>query len=344
MNATFRWIVGGKDAMNNAEKKGGDLTAHLHELIQAYDEVQRTEEEKQVCNLITKYSLPREAVPTSWLNSVAVWEALLPHMGMTAMIRNLGKMTSVGLVKPLSEAAKLIVASLTDQEKIRKGRVHPMQFLLASGIYGQGHGDKGSLTWKPDQMVVAGLDEGFNLAFANVEPTGKNMLLALDVSPSMGGGLIAGAPGITPRRAAAAMAMITMRAEKNCHLVGFNDRLFTLDLSPKDSLATIERKLTNLNWGGTDCAKPMLYATQEKLDVDVFHIYTDNDTNSGRVHPFKALKDYRAQSGKEAKLCVVAMTATEFTVADPSDGGMLDVVGMDTHAPMLMADFARGNL
>ncbi len=344
MNATFRWIVGGKDAMNNAEKKGGDLSAHLNELIQAFDEVQRTEDEKQVCNLIEKYKLPREAVPTSWLNSVAVWDALLPHMGMTAMIRNLGKMTSVGLVKPLGEAAKVIVAAMTNQEKIRKARVHPMQFLLASGIYGQGHGEKGKLTWNPDQMVVAALDEGFNLAFANVEPTGKNMLLALDVSPSMGGGVIAGAPGITPRRASAAMAMITMRAEKNCHLVGFNDTLFTLNLSPKDSLATIQQKLTNLEWGGTDCSQPMLYAAKEKLDVDVFHIYTDNDTNGHRVHPFKALRDYRAQSGRDAKLCVVGMTATDFSIADSSDPGMLDVVGMDAHAPMLMASFARGEL
>ena len=27
-----------------------------------------------------------------------VWEALLPHMGLTAMLRNLGKMTEVGLL------------------------------------------------------------------------------------------------------------------------------------------------------------------------------------------------------------------------------------------------------
>jgi 60 kDa SS-A/Ro ribonucleoprotein len=39
---------------------------------------------------------------------------------------------------------------------------------------------------------------------------------------------------------------------------------------------------------------------------------------------------------------VVGMTATEFTIADPSDAGMLDVVGFDAAAPAVMADFSRG--
>jgi 60 kDa SS-A/Ro ribonucleoprotein len=35
------------------------------------------------------------------------------------------------------------------------------------------------------------------------------------------------------------------------------------------------------------------------------------------------------------------MTATGFTIADPNDGGMLDVVGFDSATPNLIADFAR---
>jgi len=33
-----------------------------------------------------------------------------------------------------------------------------------------------------------------------------------------------------------------------------------------------------------------------------------------------------------------------FTIADPNDPGMLDVVGFDTAAPQLIADFAAGRL
>jgi 60 kDa SS-A/Ro ribonucleoprotein len=56
--------------------------------------------------LINAFDLPREAIPTQWLNEVVVWEALLERMPMTAMIRNLGKMTSLGLLAPFSDAKR----------------------------------------------------------------------------------------------------------------------------------------------------------------------------------------------------------------------------------------------
>ena len=37
--------------------------------------------------------------------------------------------------------------------------------------------------------------------------------------------------------------------------------------------------------GGTDCAQPMLYAKNKKLDVDVFIVYTDNETWAGEQYP-----------------------------------------------------------
>ncbi len=41
-----------------------------------------------------------------------------------------------------------------------------------------------------------------------------------------------------------------------------------------------------------------------------------------------------------AKLVVVGMTATNFSIADPADAGMLDVAGFDAAVPSLLADFA----
>jgi 60 kDa SS-A/Ro ribonucleoprotein len=36
------------------------------------------------------------------------------------------------------------------------------------------------------------------------------------------------------------------------------------------------------------------------------------------------------------------MVSNGFTIADPNDGGMLDVVGFDATVPQIMADFLRG--
>ena len=58
----------------------------------------------------------------------------------------------------------------------------------------------------------------------------------------------------------------------------------------------------------------------------------------------QALRDYRHASGIEARLVVVGMVSNGFSIADPADPGMLDVVGFDTATPQLIADFARGTL
>src|SRR5437868_15263950 len=52
----------------------------------------------ELCALVTQYDLPHECVPTEMKQHPEVWEALLPHMGLTAVLRNLGKMTEVGLL------------------------------------------------------------------------------------------------------------------------------------------------------------------------------------------------------------------------------------------------------
>jgi 60 kDa SS-A/Ro ribonucleoprotein len=88
----------------------------------------------------------------------------------------------------------------------------------------------------------------------------------------------------------------------------------------------------------------MLYALDRRLKVDTFIIYTDSETWSGEIHPAQALRRYREKTGITAKLIVVGMVSNGFSIADPTDAGMLDVVGFDTAAPAFMADFAADRL
>jgi 60 kDa SS-A/Ro ribonucleoprotein len=111
-----------------------------------------------------------------------------------------------------------------------------------------------------------------------------------------------------------------------------------------EKLESVVARADALPFAGTDCALPMLYALERRLEIDTFIVYTDNETWFGQVHPDEALRAYRVKSGIPAKLIVVGMTATGFTVADPNDAGMLDVVGFDTATPNLIADFSRGEL
>jgi 60 kDa SS-A/Ro ribonucleoprotein len=80
--------------------------------------------------------------------------------------------------------------------------------------------------------VRSALESAFYTAFGNVEPTGKRILIALDVSASMTWMQTDNSDGITPRIGSAAMAMVTLAAEeeKNVDVVGFSSSLMELDI------------------------------------------------------------------------------------------------------------------
>jgi len=78
--------------------------------------------------------------------------------------------------------------------------------------------------------------------------------------------------------------------------------------------------------------------------TDVFVVITDNETWAGNIKPHQALAKYREATGIPAKLIVMGVTATPFTIADPNDAGMLDIAGFDSAVPALVADFIREGL
>jgi 60 kDa SS-A/Ro ribonucleoprotein len=346
----FEWIVRGKN------------TDGLPRVVEGFVRAQAAGTPRETAELVREFGLPREAVQTEHLASGEVWEALLEDMPMTAAIRNLATMTRVGVLSPGSEGTAKVVAQLGDGERIRRARVHPIALLAALRTYAAGRGARGRHEWSPVSEVVDALDAAFYAAFGNVESSGKRILLALDVSGSMTFGCVAGVPAMTPRDASAALALVTAATEPRCEIVGFfagkrgwvggkqrqwydgQDGITPLSISPRQRLDDAVKAVSDLPFGGTDCALPMLYAQAREREVDAFVILTDSETWAGDVHPAQALQDYRRASGIDARLVVVGMVSNGFSIADPTDPGMLDVVGFDTATPQLISDFARGAL
>lgn len=355
-SAIFNWVTRREEAAVWAQALSAPEDK-AKAFIWAFERVQKAENLSTVLALIAEYDLPREALPTRWLNEAAVWEALLVKMPVTAMIRNLGNMTKCGLIAPGSDAENVVVERLNDVERLRKARVHPISVLSALRVYALGYPLRGQanrrgyrgrqstkVVWDPSNRVMDALDKGFDLAFQSIEPTNKRIMLALDVSGSMGWGTVAGVAGLTPREGSAAMAMVTARTERNYSVVSFQDKIVPLNISARMRLDKVVQATSNLPFGATDCAQPMLYAQKKRIKVDTFVIYTDSETWFGKVHPAQALQAYREKMGLDARLVVVGMVGNAFTIADPNDAGMLDVVGFDTAAPGLIADFAKGEL
>lgn len=324
----FEYIVRGKTSLE------------LPVLIHACESIKRVSNETNLCRLITENNLPRECIPTEFLTNPVVWEALLEKMPMTAMIRNLGNMSKVGLVSPMSNASNTIIDRLHDEARLSKARIHPIQVLIALKTYASGKGLRGKGKWNPVPQVIDALDDAFYLCFKNVEPTNKRILIGLDVSGSMNIE-ISGIPNLTAREASSALCMVIAKTEPKWGVMAFCDKFVQLPISPKQRLDDICRSTRDLPFGRTDCAQPMIYALNHGIEVDCFIVYTDSETWYGEVHPVQALQEYRQKTGIDSKLIVVGMTATNISIADPKDSGMLDVVGFDSAVPQIVDDFIR---
>lgn len=308
-------------------------------------------------------ALSWEMLPTESLTNPVVWRALIAgrrRLPYTAMLRNLGRMTSIGVFDDAA-STRDVVARLSDPEYVRRARVHPFNVLTALKTYSQGGGFRGSLQWAPKQAIVDALDAAFYASFGNVESTGKRINIALDVSGSMSSALMNS--NVTAREGSVAMAMATLAADPDTtdtiaftsggwsappivgrqgQRWGHRGSITELGLSTRRRLDDIVRETARLPMGGTDCALPIIWAIANKRVYDAFVVMTDNETWAGAVQPMDALRTYRAQVNPSARLIVVGMTSTGFSIADPNDQGCLDVVGFDASAPRLIGDFIGG--
>lgn len=323
-------------------------------------------------DIIRANKIPREFLQTWMLNYTDIWLALLLDkenkniiMPITALIRNLGVMSSKDIFID-NNIANMVAQHLKNKNVISKGHVHPVQFLIAERTYAMGHGDKGSLTWAVNPTIRQALEDAFYISFGTIEPTGKRIFHAIDGSGSMTMQMSC-LPCMTSCEAVTTLAMVFSRTESsetqtfalfssqnqyNSKYTSHNSRLGSnigfkkISITP-DSRLSDATEITRLSdFGNTDCSLPMLKAIEEynesngeKGKYDAFIVYTDNETWAGHVKPSIALQKYRAITNIPAKLIVVATTATKYSIADPTDNGMLDIVGFDTNAPRIIHDF-----
>lgn len=343
------------DETGKAQEKKGLSIIQLEGLkdsalkyVWAHEACKKATNVSDAVKIITDFNVTRESVEPSWRNDKDIQAALLPGMPIGALIRNLGGMTASGLLKPLADDTTFVIDKITNKEVLQKARIHPMALLIALKVYRSGKGMRTS--WNPVDHIADALEEAFYASFKYVEPTGKKYLLGIDVSGSMDWDNISESVPMTSREAAAAVAMTIARTEKNHQLMAFAHDFVKLNVTAKDKLSTVVSKTSQIPMGATDCALPMRYALKHKLDVDIFVVLTDNETGSARYlggcnqHPFEALKEYRKAFNPNAKLAVLAFTSTKFSIADPSDAGMLDIAGLDANVPRILTDFVNGKV
>ena len=365
----FDWISGRKPVA--AGPPINDIATSGIPIIEAYEEIQNATGVTNAAAIVrANPGLSWEMIPDKFLNERMVWDALLTNgVPQTALMRQLPRLTRLGMLEPLGDWARVVAAHLSAPERLRKARVHPINVLVALRTYASGQSARGDSTWTPSRTIVDALDKAFYAAYGAVEPTNKRVLYAVDASGSMASS-VAGLP-LTCREAAAALALVSANVESAYDICAFtadkaaqsqlqydgsgrvwghgglnflreHSGLTSLAISPQQRLDDVIKTVAGLPWAGTDCSLPMLHALKNGLKVDAFVVLTDNDTWAGKIHPHQALAQYRRETGIDAKMVVVSMTADGASIADPSDPGMLDISGFDSAVPNLIGDFIRG--
>lgn len=329
----------------------GNVQNPYIDILVGFDAMQKAGTVKAVIDILEDFpNLPWETIPTQFLKEPAVWKTLFYNNQLRgqAALRNVTRLQKIGAFDDRSfrnDFASLI----SDPEMMAKTRLHPIQYLNASVVYTQGSFDRsrdygwGSVNrkkdWTADGVIRDALQDGFYTSFKNVEPSGKKFMIGIDVSYSMSASSAAGAD-LTAAQAAAFMGMMIAKVETDSEIRGFADRFVDLGITSTTSFDVACNNVQRRNFGATDMSLPIQYARQNRTGSEVFLVITDNEVNRG-FQPDRELKNYRSVV-PGAKMAVMAVTATPFTIADPNDPGMLDVVGFDSNAPKLISDFAKG--
>ena len=343
--------MGTSTSTSISTKKASSMTqlqqvAHFLKHLHALHEAGEKKDVPLACSLIRSGRLVREHVPTTLFGSKEIWLTLLETMPLEALLRNLGKLTQIGVV---DSKYKEIAARLSNQEEILKARIHPIKVLIASKIYKNGSGDLGSLTWSPNIWIITALTDLFKMSYGTVTPTGKRIMLGIDVSGSMSTAVL-GSKVLNCRDASIAMALLYLETEANVSAVAFSNTLTDLIAPSRNQLRrgmTFDQALSatsSMNFSATDCVLPIQHAIKNNLLIDAFIILTDCETYAPTEHPQNALVRYRHITGIQAKLIVIGMTGNCFTIADPNDRNTLNLAGFDTSTPEIASMFMRGEI
>jgi len=311
-------------------------------MVEQFEEAKAAKTVNEIVDIITKYVLTWEFVPSEWLGEPKVWTALLPMLPYTALLRNISRMTANGA---LSDSSVRRVANdmLKDEVAIRHSRIHPISILMALATYRQGHGRRGKLKWEPIPMISDSMEDAFYKAFPLVEPSDKRILVGLDVSSSMWGWDVANT-GLNAAEAAAAMVLSVIRVEHDYEIMAFSHKLKKVNFGARSSLGEVLASMKKIAFGATDCSLPITWAMNNRKEpFDLIMILTDNEVNRG-YHVGNLLKDYRRKFNSDTKFVSASMVSNVYSVADQNDPNQMDIVGFDASMPAIVSGFAKGEI
>lgn len=205
-----------------------------------------------------------------------LWEAIIPNMGIFALVRNLRNFSEAGIGRNFRN---LIALKLDDEEVIRKSRMFPFRFLAAYRAAGN------DLNW------VYPLEQALNHSLSNVPALPGRTLILVDQSPSMFpgpyyAGNAAGAPKSDISFADQAKVFgsaLAMRAE-NADLVQYGFKPDQVHFRAGESLLKVMERFNQRDGTDTPAAARAFFKGHDRVVI-----LTDEQTTTtsvGGIHRY----------------------------------------------------------
>jgi 60 kDa SS-A/Ro ribonucleoprotein len=294
----------------------GDRDAILSQLPQvaAFEALKKATTDKEKIDAITKGRLPHEVASTFAGTSTSVWKAIVAHMPIFALLRNLATIERHGV---LPAVRAHILKMFSDEAAIAKSMILPYRFLEASKHV-------------KDSQVVDALRDAVELSFANVPDVEGRLAVFLDISGSMAGDFL---------QKASLFAFAAMKKAKgNGRFLVFDTSADDLKFSTRDSILTQASRVHTR--GGTDTSCPMKKLTKEKDRVDTILLVTDEQQNAGSGF-YKALLEYQAKVNRKVVTMILDIAPYRSAVT-PDVPGVYYSYGWSDTALSFLAMASKG--
>jgi 60 kDa SS-A/Ro ribonucleoprotein len=255
----------------------GRAAEGLPEAVQAFERLKRATTDAEKVSAIEAGRLPHEVASSFAGKSADVWTAIVKHMPVFAMLRNLATMERHGVMPAVRDH---VVATLSNKEVIAKSKILPFRFVEA-------------MKHVSDAKVQDALRDALDHSFAGVPDIEGRTSIFLDISGSMGAMI----------QSASVFAISAMKkANGNGRLLLFDTEVSEVKVSMRDSTLTQANQIRVR--GGTDHSAPMGLILNEKDKYDNILVITDEQTNTGG--PFvDVLQEYRKHVNGRAKCFVL---------------------------------------
>lgn len=239
-----------------------------------------------------------------------------------------------------------LAEALRDADAVRKNSVFPYQIMTAYQ-----YADASV----PPELTLA-LQDAMETAVENVPSLNKKVLIAVDVSGSMGMAITGNRPGATSKMRAVDVASLIastiIRKNPTAEVFAFDTALYRARLNPRDSIVTNARALAQYGGGGTNCSLPLKHFNDVNNKADLVIYVSDNE--SWADFAYSTSSRYFGATGSaaewnkfkknnpKAKLVLIDLQPNTSTqVKDDPD--VLNIGGFSDSVFDVIASFVSGN-